>query len=197
MSDIQIENANIKQASVKQATVPPNEATADQAKPDKGPSGGLVVYRATRAEEVANLRSIALEYHAESRYSHLTFSDEKLIRVYTRAISNPKDILVLYVRYKGETLGMLHAGAGDYYLGVGGKMVTLYAVYVTGKIRNTYMGGKIGVKLMRLLSEWAKSQDAEEIYIHSTSGIEPQRTDKMLTRMGFETIGGNYVARLV
>ncbi|GAB5540178.1 MAG: hypothetical protein Salg2KO_22810 [Salibacteraceae bacterium] len=59
------------------------------------------------------------------------------------------------------------------------------------------MGGKVGVKLLRLVTEWAKAQDAEEMHIHATSGIEPNRADKMLTRMGFETIGGNYVVRLV
>ncbi len=42
----------------------------------------------------------------------------------------------------------------------------------------------------------ALSQNAEEIHIHATSGIEPERTDKMLTRMGFETYGANYVAKL-
>lgn len=58
------------------------------------------------------------------------------------------------------------------------------------------LGGKVGVKLLRLVSEWAKSQDAEEIHIHSTLGIEPERIDKMLTRVEFKTYGGNYVAML-
>ncbi len=75
-------------------------------------------------------------------------------------------------------------------------MVTVYVLYVSARVRNTFLGGKVGVKLLRLVSEWAKAQKAEEIHIHSTSGIEPKRSDKMLSRMGFTTYGGNYVARL-
>ncbi|MEP5621841.1 MAG: hypothetical protein ABJP82_04610 [Hyphomicrobiales bacterium] len=74
--------------------------------------------------------------------------------------------------------------------------MTIYSLYVSSKVRGTYLGGKVGVKLLRLATEWVKSQDAEEMHIHATSGIEPNRADKMLTRMGFETIGGNYIARL-
>ncbi len=91
---------------------------------------------------------------------------------------------------------MSNASVGSYYLSLGGRMVTVYGIYVSAKVRGTYLGGKVGVKLLRLVSEWAKSQNAEEIHIHSTSGIDEKRTDKMLKRMGFETYGGNYVARL-
>ncbi len=66
---------------------------------------------------------------------------------------------------------------------------TFAAIFGYCQLRGAYVGGKIGVKLMRLVSEWAKPQNAEEMHIHATSGIEPKRADKMLSRMGFETIG--------
>lgn len=34
---------------------------------------------------------------------------------------------------------------------------------------------------------------ALELHVHSTSGIAPQRTDRMLRRRGFKTYGGSYV----
>lgn len=157
---------------------------------------GLFIYRARHTEEIPNVRDIVREFHAESRFSHLPFSEEKFIRFYTKALSRPQNTFLVYIQYKSKTVGVLHASVGDYYLGIGGRMVTVYGLYVSAKVRDTYLGGKVGVKLLRLVSEWAKSQNAEEIHIHSTSGIEPKRTDKMLTRMGFESYGGNYVARL-
>lgn len=190
MSDVRIEGDNVERVD---ASLP---AHAEQKNKSSNPSGELVVYRATKAEEIINIRSIALEFHAESRYAHLEFSDEKMIHQYTKAINNPRGVLVIYVQYAGETVGLLQAGVGDYYLGVGWRMVTIYSLYVASKVRGTYLGGKVGVKLLRLATDWAKSQDAEEMHIHATSGIEPNRADKMLTRMGFETIGGNYVVRL-
>ncbi len=56
--------------------------------------------------------------------------------------------------------------------------------------------GRIGLKLIRMVTDWAKSQEAIEMHIHSTSGIDPERTDKLLSRLGFKTYGGNYAVGL-
>lgn len=157
---------------------------------------GLTVYRASQAEEIECIRDISREFYDESRFGHLTFSEEKFVRAYTKAIQNPQNTLMIYIQYQGEAVGLLHAGVGDYYLCVAGRMVTVNWLYVSPKVRGSFLGGKVGVKLIRIVSEWAKAQNAEEIHIHSASGIDPKRTDKMLTRMGFTTYGGNYVARL-
>lgn len=169
---------------------------AESTSPEKSLVDGLQTYRASQPEEILRVKDISLEFHTEGPYAHLQFSEEKFIRAYTKAIQNPQNTLAIYIQYNGETVGVLNAGAGDYYLGVGGRMVTVYVMYVSAKVRGTFLGGKVGVKLIRILTDWANAQKAEEIHIHSTSGIEPQRTDKLLTRMGFAIRGGNYVARL-
>ncbi|NRA89019.1 MAG: GNAT family N-acetyltransferase [Rhizobiales bacterium] len=156
----------------------------------------LTLHQATRAEDIVKLRDIMLEFHSECRYSHLPFSEEKFIRIYTKAINNLNDTIFLYIQRDGKTVGALNAGVGDYYLGVGGRMVTVYGIYVSKRIRGSFLGGKVGLKLIRAISDWAKSKDAEEIHIHTTSGIETMRTDKLLTRIGFSAMGANYVAKI-
>lgn len=197
ISEVQANTLEDESASEQSVTAEvPETANAKPTVKSDSTSEGLVVYRASKAKEIVNIRNIAMEFHAESRYAHLQFSDEKMIHQYTKAITNSSGVLVIYVQYGGETVGLLQAGVGDYYLGVGGRMVTIYSLYVSAKVRGTFLGGKVGVKLLRLVTEWAKSQNAEEMHIHATSGIDPNRADKMLSRMGFKTIGGNYVARL-
>lgn len=83
-------------------------------------SGGLVVYRARHTDEIPNVRDIVREFHAECRFSHLPFSEEKFIRYYTKGLSNPHSTFLIYIQYKSKTVGVLHAGVGDYYLGIGG-----------------------------------------------------------------------------
>lgn len=153
---------------------------------------GLQIFRASRQEDILAVRAITLEYHAESRYAHIPFSERKFIRVFSKAISNPNDTLALYVQHNGKTVGMLNAGAGDYYLGEGGRMVTVYALYVSKAVRATTLGGRITIKLLRILNDWAKAQQAEEVHLHVTSGVEPERTDRLLRRLGYRTYGGNY-----
>ena len=152
------------------------------------------IIRATRQEEILEIRDLVLEYHAESRYAHLPFSEKKFIRGFSKALSSPSDTLAVYVQYKGATIALLHAGAGDYYLGEGGRMVTIYAMYVSPRIRKSLLGGRVGTKLLRMAGEWAKQQSAQELHVHSTSGLSPGRTDKLMIAMGFVAYGGNYVA---
>jgi hypothetical protein len=152
----------------------------------------LKIIRATRIEEITEIRDIAHEFHAESRYAHLPFSEEKFARFCSNSLLRPEENIALYVQYRGKTVGILTAGSGDYYLGEGGRLVTVYVMYVSARVRDTLLGGKIGVRLIRMVSEWARAQLAEELHIHSTSGIDPERTDKLLSRLGFKTYGGNY-----
>lgn len=157
---------------------------------------GLVVYRGRQMSEIANVLDIVKEYHAESRYAHIPFSEKKFTTFCARMKRHPEDTIGLYVQYNGQTVGVLSAGIGEYYLGDGGRMATIYGLYVSQKIRGSFLGGKIGLRLVRMAIDWAKSQKTEEIHIQATSGIDPKRTDKMLSRVGFKTYGGNYVARL-
>ncbi len=75
-------------------------------------------------------------------------------------------------------------------------MATTYIVYVSKSVRKTLLGGKIGVRLIRLLVDWAKAQQVQEIHIIATAGIEPEHTDTFVRRLGFEPYGGNYVVGL-
>jgi hypothetical protein len=74
-------------------------------------------------------------------------------------------------------------------------MVTVYALYVSKAIRATTLGGRITIKLLRILNDWAKAQKAEEVHVHVTSGVQPERTDRLLRRLGYRTYGGNYPVR--
>ena len=75
-------------------------------------------------------------------------------------------------------------------------MVTVYALYVSKAIRATTLGGRVTIKLLRILNDWAKAQKAEEVHVHVTSGVEPERTDRLLRRLGYRTYGGNYAVLL-
>lgn len=157
-------------------------------------TGGLKMFRASAQEDILAIRDIAIEFHAESRYGHLPFSERKFIRFFSKAISNPNATLAIYVQHKGVTVGVLNAGIGDYYLADGGRMATVYVMYVSKTVRHSILGGRVGLKLLRIVSDWAKAQRAGELHIHATSGIEPERTEKLLRRVGFEGYGGNYAA---
>lgn len=159
-------------------------------------NSGLKVFRTSRQVDILAIRDLTLEYHAESRYAHIPFSERKFIRVFSKAINSPSDTLSLYVQHNGRTVGLLNAGVGEYYLGEGGRMVTVYGLYVSRAARASALGGRVTIKLIRILNDWAKAQKAEEVHVHVTSGVDPERTDRLLRRLGYKTYGGNYVVHM-
>lgn len=121
-----------------------------------------------------------------------------------------------------QIVGLLGAEVDEYFLGTGTRIATCHVLYVSAAIRPTLLGGRVGTKLIRLFADFevsfgqscrwhdwsregheaygrmakAKSRGAAELNIHVTSGIDPERTDKLLTRLGFAPYGGNYSGRV-
>ncbi|MCF6327508.1 MAG: GNAT family N-acetyltransferase [Devosiaceae bacterium] len=156
---------------------------------------GILTHQVKTQEDVVRLIGLATEAHAESRFSHLEFSEEKYFRAYSSVIGSDNKV-AFFVCYNGRPVGVTGATVGEHFLGNGGRMATAFTVYVSEEIRRTFLGGKVAVRLVRLLADWANIQNADELHIMSTAGIVPQRTDKFFKKLGFVTYGGNYVARV-
>lgn len=126
--------------------------------------------RATRPDEMLAIRPLAEEYHRESRYGHIPFSERKFKKHFLHTLDNPDDTPGVFIRHGTEVVGLLQANVGDHYLGEGGRMVTVLTFYIPRRVRETMLGGRITLKMMRILTDWAKAQRALEIHMHSTSG---------------------------
>ena len=156
---------------------------------------GMTTHQAVTQEDVVRLVGLANEAHAESRFAHLPFSEEKYFRAYSNVIGSRSSV-AFYVCNNGRPVGITGATVGEHYLGFGGRMATAFTVYVSAEVRGTLLGGKVAVRLVRMLADWAKAQEAEELHILSTAGIVPEQTDRFLKKLGFQPYGGNYVARV-
>lgn len=54
-------------------------------------------------------------------------------------------------------------------------------------------GNGAGLRLLLAYRRWAMNREVFEIGVSVTSGIELQRTARFLQRLGFESVGGNFV----
>ncbi len=156
--------------------------------------GGIKTFLVTRPEEVELILPLAREFHAESRYGHIPFSELKFRRVFAAGLDRPEESMGAYVMRGELVVGLVHVRVGDYFLGEGGRMATLHAFYISAAIRHSLLGGKVALRLLRVAMDWARARNVEETHIWSTSGIDAERTDSLLKRFGFKMYGGNYVA---
>ena len=86
--------------------------------------------------------------------------------------------------------------AGGYYIGEGAKVVTVNTICVDKPIRDTMLGGRVAVKLIRGIETWARERKAQYILCHVTSGSGIASADKFFRRLGMTTLGGNYGVKL-
>ena len=180
--------------SLRSTEVPERFAGVSVAAAHPRPASRIV--QITTREQIVRLAGIGREYHGESRYAHVAFSEAKFMRAYERLITRPQTNFGVYVERGDDILGVMGAEIGEYYLGTDIKIATNYFLYVSGRVRGTALGGRVAVRLMRLFIDWAKAKGADEFNVHITSGIDPQRTDRFLKRLGLEAYGGYYAGRL-
>jgi len=160
-----------------------------------GDETGITARQVTTIQDIAHLIGLAKEFHEESRFSHIPFSEEKYFKIYSKVLKQ-KNNIAFFINYKGRPVGIISAVVGDYFLGDGGRMVTTNIIYVSSSIRSSFLGSRVGVRLVRLISSWAKAQEVEELHIHTAAGIEPEHSDRFFKKLGFVPYGGNYVARV-
>lgn len=86
-----------------------------------------------------------------------------------------------------EPLGMITGIAGTYGFGVELQAIS-HIWYVRPACRNS----RAGVALLRHLIQWGRSIGATECLAGVVTGIHPDRTEKLLLRMGFMLSGKSY-----
>lgn len=142
------------------------------------------------------ISALAQKAHEESIFKEIQYSEEKFSKSFDTTINDPYKYLGLKVSIDNKILGFAYCMAGGYYIGEGAKVVTVNTIYVDKPIRNTLLGGRVAVKLIRGIETWARDRKAQYILYHVTSGAGIASADKFFRKMGMTTLGGNYGVKL-
>lgn len=162
----------------------------EDAQEDERPK--LHVRLASSLGDLEFLRPVSIEFHEESRFSEIPYSHKKRDDMMVQAINNRERYALMIAEYKGEPVGFLFCTAGEYLVGYGDLITTVYSFYVRKKYRGSLVGGRAAVRLLKGAVKWSQMRNVREIMVHVTSGIDIQRTDKFLRRTGFGIVGANY-----
>lgn len=155
-----------------------------------GASSGLRMFRLSTASETLLLLPLARAWHAESRYSHLPFSEEKFLKQVMAALGRKDNGAVFFIVHKTSVVGVINLAVGEAWLADGGCYATCLAWFIESRIRRTLLGGKVASLLMEEAKKWAKARGATDLMVHGTHG-----PNGGLGRRG-EPLGANIVVAL-
>ncbi|UXY16842.1 GNAT family N-acetyltransferase [Chitiniphilus purpureus] len=152
----------------------------------------MIRIRNAQPSDIPQLLEIGGMLHAETRYRSLPLQRTKVEAMLARYLADRRGIYaILIAEQDGVPVGFLFAVVETYWFS-DARVANNIAWYVIPKAR----GSSAAPKLLLAFRRWAMNRGAAEIKIGVSSAHLTERTGRMLTRMGFNMIGGNYSAQL-
>jgi GNAT superfamily N-acetyltransferase len=141
------------------------------------------------AGDVAALVELLLAMRDETRYAGLEVSPARLARNLGSQFARADATQCCFVaeNAEGTLVGVLAGGLKQF----------LFEDFVTASEGLFYVhpgarGTTAAVKLIYAFREWAIARGVREIQFSVRSGKDIARTDRLMKRLGFNLIGGNY-----
>ncbi|MBI5329540.1 MAG: GNAT family N-acetyltransferase [Betaproteobacteria bacterium] len=148
--------------------------------------------RLAEKADAAAVLALGRLMHEESRFRAYPLNPVKSMQLFDELLGHPgRAILLLAVQEDGAVTGML----GGYLTGL------FFADAVVAQEQVFYVhpearGGAAALKLLLAFRAWTEKQGAAEIHIGVSSGIDLDRFDRLMQRLGFTCSGSNYALAL-
>ena len=136
--------------------------------------------------------SLGARMHKESMYRDFDYDKMKCGQLLYRCLSNPDTHFAMVAEKDGRLVGMLLGYITEHYFGR-----DLIALDYMWFVDQEHRGSRAGVELLFAFQDWAKSKGVAEIYIGLSSGVHAEKTGALLTKLGYDVVGGNYKLRAV
>jgi GNAT superfamily N-acetyltransferase len=130
---------------------------------------------------------LGLQMHEEGAYSSVEFDVEMTAHcILEMVVKSPNGFGL--IGYDGDKpVAMLAGGMSNYFFSRKLKAYD-HVWFVTPEHR----GKRTAVILLKKFLEWAKERGASEVFMGVTTNIAPEKTGRLLEKLGFKHVGGNY-----
>ncbi|WP_374349750.1 N-acetyltransferase family protein [Limnohabitans sp.] len=149
--------------------------------------------RLGRSTDKDALVALALENQSELLHGNISVNPERVEQALRNLFDYNPGTHVLFVAETsdGELAGGLLACVSRYYYSE-----ELQAQLIQWYLRKSFRGTSIAPRLVKAFVEWAKARGASEVFMGISSGVDVQLTHRMMRRLGFTHLGGNYAVNL-
>lgn len=145
----------------------------------------MKVKRAETLEEITRMIELGRKMHAESRYAHLPYDEEKLMAYGRDALAKPDSWGVFFAEQDGVTFAMVVLVKMPYYFCTGRYRATDFFLYVDPSRR----GGLAAARCIKAAEEWAKEAGIDEICFGVTADINNEAAERFYSGFGYKPSG--------
>jgi GNAT superfamily N-acetyltransferase len=140
--------------------------------------------RPVSVEDCNEVVRLARAMHKESKYKKLPFDEQKIVtNVYACAL-HPDQMLGLVEEMDGRLVGMFQAYMSSLIFND-----SLIAVDSILYVEKKYRGTMVAIKFLKAYEDWAKRNNAVQIFMGISTGIHEARTVQLYKRLGYKQSG--------
>lgn len=145
-------------------------------------------YESFAVERLRDILKLGIAMQQEGDYNVVPFDIEQAANsIVHMVINNPRGYGLLAYTDDGEPVGMISGSITPYFFSRG-YVASDFVWYVLPEHR----GSRTAVRLLQKFKDWAEENGASQLYMGVTTNISAERTGKLLGKLGFEHVGGNY-----
>lgn len=143
-----------------------------------------------REDAIADAVALGEMMHRESEFRRIPYSPMRAAEIARRCVEDDAWFGV-FDRTKSGRVGMFIGSLQRFYFSEeNGAFDLLWYV------RPDARGGTSGVRLLDSFIGWAKDKGVREVRLGVSTGVEVEKTDRVLRRLGFAHVGGSYCLRV-
>ncbi|MEP2676520.1 MULTISPECIES: hypothetical protein [Roseobacteraceae] len=153
----------------------------------------------SRASEVhrEQVRALMRAAHEKSVLGDIPFSNAKFDKAFDKTLQPAGQHLGLVVMLGDRVLGSYYCSLGGYFIGDGGRIVSVTTFNIDLGCATGMLGGKVALRLAKGIETWAQASAATHVLYYVTAGVEIMRADRFFRKIGMKQLGGNYGSKLV
>lgn len=156
-----------------------------------------IVVRLARDTEAdfAAAFDLVKDAHERTIFRDIPFSERKARALFDKVIQQPDQhgLLLAMLAEVEKPVGFASLNAGEYFLGEGSLVCSVTGLYYNSSLSGTMLAGKVALRLMQAVRQWAKERRCGHILVHVTNGMSAAQSDQFFRRFGLKVVGGNYV----
>ena len=149
--------------------------------------------RAAIQEDVPVFVEMARTFHENTRFKAYDYVPELVEKHLTAVVENPRGAHCFFVveNKDGVAVGGLVACVEKHFFSD-----QLVASVIHYDVLPEFRMGGAGLKLLTAFKKWAENRGVYEISAGVNSGVDIDKMDRFLRKLGFEHTGGNYAMKL-
>lgn len=153
-------------------------------------SNKVITIRPFEMKDLDDCIKCGFRFHQESIFRDIPMDVEKLRKLGEKAFERLDHLFMVYEK-DGEIVGMFMASIQQYYFGH--DYLACDILWYIDK--NDRGSARVAAMTLEYYKKWAATWNVRETMIGTSTGIDIERTAKLLEHLGFKQVGTNHKYR--